>query len=249
MKKLVAALACRNQGSRLYGKPLQNLNVKYGIKIIDNIVGCLSSFNDISETVLGISEGVENEIFIDYAKSKNLPFIVGDEIDVLSRLVMCGELAGATDIFRVTSESPFTYHEMIASAWKLHINNNNDATFLDDIIDGCGFEIISLDALKNSHKKGRAKHRSELCSLFIRENKDRFKVEVISPPSKLSRKDIRLTVDYPEDLIVCRAVFAEFEHQAPKIKLAEVVDFLDRNPDLKKLIAPFCEIGYRSMYL
>ena len=37
-RKLVAALACRNQGSRLYGKPLQNLDIEKGIRIIDNIV-------------------------------------------------------------------------------------------------------------------------------------------------------------------------------------------------------------------
>ncbi len=28
MRKLVACLACRNEGTRLYGKPLQNLDVK-----------------------------------------------------------------------------------------------------------------------------------------------------------------------------------------------------------------------------
>ena len=40
-RKLVAALACRNQGSRLYGKPLQNLDVENGIRIIDNIIQVL----------------------------------------------------------------------------------------------------------------------------------------------------------------------------------------------------------------
>ena len=249
MRKLVAALACRNQSSRLYGKPLQSLDVDNGFKIIDNVVACLSSFDEIVEVVLGISEGVENKIFIEYAKSKNLNFIIGDEADVLSRLVQCGGITDATDIFRVTSESPFVYHEMIDCAWKQHLKNQNDATFLDNIIDGCGFEIITLAALQESHAKGSSKHRSELCTLFIRENKDLFKIEFISPPASLSRKDIRLTVDYPEDLIVCRAVFEAFKHQAPKVELIEVVEFLDQNPDLKKLIAPFCEIGYSTMYL
>ena len=35
-RKLVAAIACRNQGSRLYGKPIQNLDVEDGITILDN---------------------------------------------------------------------------------------------------------------------------------------------------------------------------------------------------------------------
>jgi spore coat polysaccharide biosynthesis protein SpsF len=131
----------------------------------------------------------------------------------------------------------------------MHIQSENDATFLDYIIDGCGFELIKLAALQKSHANGDDKHRSELCSLYIRENKHEFKVGFMSPPSSLQRKDLRLTVDYPEDLIVCRAVYDAFKHQAPKIKLMDVVEFLDENPDLKRLTTPFCEIGYSSMYL
>ena len=41
-KKLVAAIACRNNGSRLYGKPLQNLDVSNQVTILDNIIGCLN---------------------------------------------------------------------------------------------------------------------------------------------------------------------------------------------------------------
>jgi len=46
-KKLVVALACRNTGSRLYGKPLQNLDILNGISILDNIIGCLKKFKAI----------------------------------------------------------------------------------------------------------------------------------------------------------------------------------------------------------
>ncbi len=70
MKKLVAALACRNQGTRLYGKPIQNLDIENGTRIIDNVISCLQSISCIDEVVLGISEGLENKIFVDIAKEK-----------------------------------------------------------------------------------------------------------------------------------------------------------------------------------
>src|SRR5688572_18257824 len=104
-KRLVAAIALRNQGSRLYGKPLQNLDVQNGVRIIDNIVDCLRTMDCIKEIVFGISEGIENDVFKEVAKSKGIRYVVGDQIDVLSRLIQCGRLAGATDVFRVTSES------------------------------------------------------------------------------------------------------------------------------------------------
>jgi len=249
MKKLVAALACRNKGSRLYGKPLQNLDIDSGITILDNIVNCLKQVKSIDSIVLGIANGIENDILVEYAKTSNIGYIRGDEKDVLGRLVQCGDFDSATDIFRSTSESPFPYFELIDKSWRYHIKNSNDATFLDNIIDGCGFEILSLNALRESHKDGEDKHRSELCTLYIRENKDKFTIEYIDPPSKLSRKDIRLTVDYPEDLIVCRSVYNNFKDMAPRIPLSDVVDYLDENTHLLKLTSPFCEEGYSTMYL
>ena len=86
-RSLVAAIACRNQGSRLYGKPIQNLDVENGVRILDNIIHCLRSVHCIDEIVLGISEGVENEVFKSVAEAHGLRYVVGDEKDVLSRLV------------------------------------------------------------------------------------------------------------------------------------------------------------------
>ena len=248
-RRIVAALACRNQGSRLYGKPLQNLDVASSLRIIDNIIDCIGTLGFIDEIVLGISEGVDNEVFKVVAQEKGLRYIVGDQQDVLSRLIQCGQIAGATDIFRVTSESPFLYFDPVLELWEKHKLENADATFMDDVIDGCGFEILSLKALQTSHDKGSKKHRSELCTLYIRENYEQFKIIKATPPQNLIRKDLRLTVDNPEDLIVCRAVYANFKDSAPSVPVAKVVEFLDQNPKLKELIAPFTEAGYSTMYL
>lgn len=249
MRKLVAALACRNKGSRLYGKPLQNLDINQNVSILDNIIASLKKNRTIENIVLGIAHGIENDGFVEYAKSRYVKYIRGDEDNVLERLISCGDLCNATDILRSTSESPFPYLDLFNAAWDQHINEENDATFLDNIIDGCGYEILSVDALKKSHRQGEDKHRSELCSLYIRENKNNFKIGYVQPPQKLARKDIRLTVDYPEDLIVCRAVYEQFKEYAPELPLLDVVDFLDKNTELLKLTSPFCEEGYRTMYL
>jgi spore coat polysaccharide biosynthesis protein SpsF len=248
-RKLVATLACRNQGSRLYGKPAQNLDVASRTRIIDNIIRCLQSIEIIDEIVLAISFGSENEIFKQIASEHDLKFIVGDEDDVLSRLISAAECGQATDVFRVTSESPFLYFEAAKYCWETYNSNELDALFLEPIIDGCGFEIISLEALKRSHREGSLKHRSEMCSLYIRENADSFKIARIAPPSHLQRFDLRLTVDNPEDLVVCRHIYEAFKSHAPRIALDEIVKFLDRNPELIKLTSPFTESGYKTMFL
>jgi len=247
-RKLVAAIACRNQGERLYGKPLQNLDVERRVRIIDNVISCLETISSIDEIVLGVSEGIENEIYQEIAQRKNIRHVLGDPIDVLSRLVKCGEVSAATDIFRVTSESPFPLYDYVDRVWQRHVSESSDASFFDEAVDGCGFEIISLEALRDSHLNGEQRHRSELCTLYIRENFYKYKIVKADVPKNLIRKDLRLTVDNPEDLALCRVVFDVFRDRAPRIPVNEVIMFLDKNPELIKLTSKYTEIGYATMY-
>ena len=156
---------------------------------------------------------------------------------------------GATDIFRVTSESPFLYFEPVEDLWRQHQDARMDASFIWNIIDGAGCEIYTLDALKVSHARGSRKHRSELCSLYVREHPDEFRTLKFDPPVELTRKDVRLTVDYPEDLVVCRAAYTALRAQAPRIQVMDIVSFLDSHPRLLELIAPYTEAGYATMDL
>ena len=249
MRKLVACLACRNNGSRLYGKPMQNLDINSGFTVLDYIISSMKVYPGVADIVLGISEGSDNLCFIEVAKKQGIKYIIGDETDVLSRLIRCCEAAEGSDIFRVTTESPFMYFEAIEKAWQQHVEGNYDFSMLDHMPDGSGIEIIKLEAYKYSWTHGEDKHRSEMCSLYIRENKEKFTIQHIEAPQQLKRKDIRLTIDYPEDLILCREIYRRFQDKAPLIPLADIIRFLDENPRLKETVQPFVEEGLKSMYI
>ena len=90
MRRLAAALACRVGGRRLYGKPLQHLDIDNGVTILDHIVSVLKAIPPIDHIVLGIAEGRENEPFVDLAEAHGIDYIIGDEQDVLGRLIECG---------------------------------------------------------------------------------------------------------------------------------------------------------------
>ena len=59
-KKLVCVLACRNQGSRLYGKPLQNLDIKKKVRVIDYMIKNIKKIKIIKDIVLAISKEKDN---------------------------------------------------------------------------------------------------------------------------------------------------------------------------------------------
>ena len=249
MKKLVACLACRNNGSRLYAKPLQNLDINKKVTILDYIIDLLKTIDSIDSIVLAISEGIENEVFKLYAQKHSIDYVVGDENDVLERLIKACKKANGTDIFRMTTESPFNCFDLVGNAWDSHVQGDFDFSALDHVPDGAGMEIIKLSAYEKSWALGEPKHKSELCSLYIREHKKDFKINFIEPTKNIARTDIRLTVDYPEDLILCRAVYNEFNSYVPRIPLSEVIRFLDLNPELKNLVSKYVDEGIKTMYL
>jgi len=236
-RRLVAALACRNTGSRLYGKPMQNL--EKGCTILEHIIAAIRATPEIDDIVLGISEGIDNMNFIGVAKALGVGYILGDEKDVLWRLVQCGRAAKATDVFRVTTECPFPAWELVADVWQRHLAHDNDITVTEFMPEGMCFEIYSLDALEKSHEQGSDADRSEYCSAYARRCHDQFKIEVVSPPAAWRRLDLRVTVDNPEDLALCRHVYRALKYKAPRIPAGDVIAFLDTHPDVTALAAPF----------
>jgi spore coat polysaccharide biosynthesis protein SpsF len=238
-RTLIAALACRSAGTRLYAKPLQNLEPDYCV--LDHILECISHTPEIKRAVLGISEGLENLPFIDLANVRNIPYIVGDEKDVLWRLILCGRAEGATDIFRVTTECPFIAWEMVEEAWERHVESDNDITVTDFMPEGVNFEIYTLESLERSHRKARDEERSEYCSAYPRRVPEEFQIGVISPSANLRRLDLRLTVDYPEDLVLCRNIWSALKEHGPRIPIGDIIEWLDTHPTEASIVSEFVD--------
>ncbi len=247
-RKIVAILACRNNSKRLYGKPLRYLDKKKNIRIIDQIIFALKKLNLLDEIVLAVPKTKTNEIYNNVAKKHKIKISFGPEKNVIRRLVIAAKEVGATDIFRVTSESPFIYYQQVKKVLSKYKNNKIDAIFFDNIIDGCGFEIFTLDSMIESLKfsKGDLK---EHVTKYIRLNKKKFSILKLSGPRHLFRKDLRLTVDYYEDLVLCKKIYQKFFSDAPLFNLNKIVNYLDKNPKLKKLVEKYTSHGYKSMYL
>ena len=240
--KVVAAIACRVQSSRLFGKPLQLVGNK---SILDNIIIQLKQSKMIDDIVLAISERAGNEIFSEFARKNNLKFIKGNDRDVLKRLILAAEHVNAQILFRITSEDPFIYWEIIDDAISQHIKSKADFTYTPDLPDGIGFEIIGLGALKKSHEKGDARSRSELVTEYIFRRKNQFKIRPFNVKPHLRRHDLRLTVDYPEDLILVRSIMSKIpKKDLPRYEV--ILKIIDKNSKLKEINQKYVLKSYRN---
>jgi spore coat polysaccharide biosynthesis protein SpsF (cytidylyltransferase family) len=209
--------------------------------ILDQIIAAIKATRIVDEIVLGISEGGPNLTFIDVAHQHEVSFILGDPVDVLFRLVQCGRAGKATDVFRVTTECPWFAYDMLPDLWRAHVSHGNDITVTDRLPEGLNFEIYSLESLERAHARGSNRDRSEFCSNYPRMHPEEFQIEVFSPSPQLQRLDLRVTVDYPEDLILAREIAKAHASKMPLVMPSDIIQFLDSRPDLRALVQPYVD--------
>ena len=240
MRRLVAALPCRANSTRLFAKPLQPLGP--GVCVVEHLIGSLQAVPCVADVRLAIAHGVGDCAFVDLASRLGIGYHLGSEPDVLGRVIECARAAQATDVLRKTSEDPFLEHSALEPAWARHIERGSDVTALDDVPEGTAFEIFTLEALERCHRLGDASDREHIAN-YARFHQQEFRVDILGPADPDCRRlDLRLTVDNPEDLIVCRAVYQALASRGRPIPLAEIVRFLDDAPHLRALVADFVHV-------
>jgi spore coat polysaccharide biosynthesis protein SpsF len=237
-RRLVTVLACRCNSTRLWGKPLQWIGPE--LTIVEQLTHSLLWFRCVADARLAIAEGPGQEVLVDLAERIGVGYTVGSEQDVLGRTLACARAAGATDVLRKTSEDPFFDGSMIELAWAHHVDHANDVTVLDFVPEGTGFEILTMETLERCDESAIPDDHEHIAD-YARFNQADFRVEILRPAPACQRMDLRLTVDNPEDLIVCRAVFEGLGEARRPIALEQIVDFLDARPQLTALVDRFVE--------
>jgi len=242
--KMVAALACRNAGSRLYAKPLQRLGDKMILQhMIDQLheVSLDPTFQQAYPfdlpIVLGISEGIENLVFQDIAKKNHIGFIIGSEEDVQFRLLQCAHLGKADIILRLTTESPFTAWEYFPVALRTIIEEKWDLVTIRHLPDGSSFELISYNALKRAHDQGNDQTRNELCTKYFFTHPDEFKIKALDAKPEHQKPHYRLTVDYADDLVICNRIFTSLSKNGKFPSFDIVIKYINQHPELMDQLA------------
>ena len=230
--KIVAVLPCRIFSTRLFAKPLQQIN---DYEILFLLITQLKKSSLINEIILAISDDSGSKLYVDFAKKLKIPYVIGSESDVLGRLIKGVKKLHADILLRVTSENPYIYWEGIDKLIQNHISGNHDLSFYKNLPIGASYELINLKSLEIAHKFGNAKHRSEYSSLYFFENQNNFLINPVLPKKSLQFPKIRLTVDTPEDLIVARIIHTRLGKKTNPIKLEKIIHFLNSNKKVLKL--------------
>lgn len=191
----------------------------------------------VDEVAFATSTLAENDVLADLARARGVRVFRGDENDVLLRHRDAMRAFDAQNVVRVTGDNPLTDISTMDALVALHHARRADYTYVPGpaLLMGILSEVISRDAIERSWDCGEEKHRSELVTLFIKENPDQFGIATMDLDPALLRPGYRLTVDHPEDVRLQREIFAELgdrRGQGALVDTKDAIAFLDARPDL-----------------
>jgi spore coat polysaccharide biosynthesis protein SpsF len=210
-----------------------------GKPLLSHLLERVSSLGGVERVVLATSVDPANDVLVDLARGLGIASFRGDEEDVLSRYVEVAGRFRAEHLVRVTGDNPLTDLPLIESLAQKHLEENADYTYVpgDALLMGILSEVVSRRALETSHRDGEDRHRSELVTLYIKENPERFRIARASLPSELYRPEYRLTVDEPDDLVLMERIFDRLYRPGTVLSTVEAIRLLDEEPDLSAINA------------
>jgi len=205
-----------------------------GKPLLEHLFERLLSVSELDGWVLATSAAPENDVLVRLAESMGVLVFAGDEDDVLGRHVEVAQRFQADHVVRVTGDNPLTDLGLIRELTALHLQENADYTYVpgDALLMGILSEVISTRALVVSHRDGESRHRSELVTLYIKENPERFRIVQSRLSSGLYRPGYRVTVDEPEDLVLMDRIFSRLYRPGEILETAAAIQLLDDEPEL-----------------
>ncbi len=231
-------VAAKSWSSRLPNKPLLKINSKpLIVHLFDRLKGSDFSNNLILATTL---DSTDNEL-VELAEKSGITVFRGSETsenrDLLGSFIKCAEENNLDVVVRICGDSPFIEPEMIDFMIREFLNGSYDYLSIKTsdnkpiILSGWGLavEVISVSALRKSRQLTSEKIDLEHVTSFIYKNPYFFRLKYIDYPvmKDFNHNDLRLTVDYQEDLDHISRII-ESIGENPSIK--SILEFLNANP-------------------
>lgn len=226
--RVACIVACRMKSSRLPKKALLPIA---GMPSVERCLDGVLRTKGLDLVCLATSTHEDDAILGEYTLGGRALFHRGDPDDVLRRYLDVCETQDIDVICRVTADCPTPSAEVIEYLLKRHFETGADFTRSRREAVGTGAHIINVEAMKRVLAlKGRAEY-SEYMNLYFENNPEHFRISIVDLPNALIR-DHRLTLDYPEDLAMFEALFAELARRGREADIRAIFEVLDECPEI-----------------
>ena len=225
--KVGIIITVRTSSNRYPQKALKKINNVESIKLVIRRMKKISGINKI---ILATSTHKSDDILAKIGKEENINVFRGSLNNVANRYYMCAKKFDLDYVVRVTGDAILCDEQMLSKAINSHLRTNSDVTFIKNMPYGTAKEVISTRVLKIINDKSINKNDTEYLEFFL-ENKKNFKINYIKSNYKFN-KDIRLTLDFPQDRVLFDKIYRHFNDKQSNFSLKDVLKFLELKPKL-----------------
>ncbi len=204
---VVAVIQARMSSSRLPGKVLADLS---GAPILARVVERARAASRVNAVWVACSNSPADDPIVDRCLAIGVPFVRGDEMDVLGRFVAAADAAAADIIVRLTADCPLLDPDVIDRV-VAEITTNPGTDYASNVTErsfprGLDVEAFTRVALQRMDHLGRSAAAREHVTIPVRlEHPDGFVSRSVK--SGVDDSDLRWTVDTPADLEFVRRAY------------------------------------------
>ena len=228
--KIGAIITVRTSSNRFPQKALKKI---HNIESIKLVIRRIKKLKNINEVILATSTHKSDNILVKIAKQEGIKFFRGSLKNVANRYYTCAKKFALDYVVRVTGDAVLCDELMLDKAILSHLKTKADVTFIKNMPYGTAKEVISTSVLKTINDKSINKNHTEYLEFFL-ENKKYFKINYIKSNYRFD-KNIRLTLDFPEDRILLDKIYRYFDDKESNFTLKDVIMLLKSKPYLIKI--------------
>ena len=219
--------------------------------VIDHLIHRIKKAKKIRKIVVCTTQLESDNELVNYLKKKNIEVFRGSNKDVIKRIRDAAEFHNTDVIIDVEGDKIYTdseYIDIIADKFEKsqieYVTGNDSLTKFNPShgihgIIPAGFHVSAIE--KMYKLKNIDSTETGYREIFLR---DEFNVEYIIPKD-INRfpKEIRLFLDYQEDLDMARKVFEQIGND---FDLNSLLELFEKKSELMKIIEPVIELWKKN---
>ena len=225
-------ITVRTNSVRLPQKAL--VEFSEGLMTIEYLIDRIKFSENADKIILCTTNNIEDNILIEIAKKYNIDYFRGSEKDKLVRWKDASDKFDIEFIVTADGDDLFIDPKLIDISFDQLENGNADFIHSTGIICGSFTYALRRSALQ---KVCQIKNTTDTEMMWVYfTDTGIFNVEELkNVPSNYFRHDIRMTLDYPEDLDFFKTVISKSKNKNKYLTLNEIINVIDNNPSIKNI--------------
>lgn len=224
--KIAVFIPVRLGSSRLPRKSL--IEIK-GKTLIEHLIDRVKKAKLPNLMVLCTTKKPEDKIFVKIAEKNGVQSFRGNEHDILQRFLDAAIEYNVDFIVNVDGDDVFCDPELMDKTAQTYLDT--DASFIkwNNLPLGASPIGIKVEALKRVCEMKDALNTETGWGMYFTET-GLFDVRYLEPDEELKHPEIRMTLDYPEDLNLVKEVFKRLYSPDKVFTLREILRLLKKEP-------------------